>query len=252
MNETARNGNMKDEPADGFHYWIPKPSLQSWRMVGFVLVNLATAIGLCSFAILGFAFVQVENMSDTLRWGLVLAGSVSLALGSEVGTLVTVVEIFRKLRRSERPMLARLLVSILTTTRSMRVVLDALMMIYREPVDKSFSDAIKMIDRTLKKEDRGTNAWDWVGLAISACTSLSGVALAQVSVMQLIGVQIDYSWFPIVRQWSPAALALFGVLDGYVNHMEFGLFLARLDEMVREWYEKREEAKREIGGRYAG
>lgn len=239
-----------DEFSDGFRYWVPKPSLHSWQTIGFIIVNLATAVGLCSFAILGFAFVYLGDMSDNLKWGLIFSGSVSLALGSEIGTLVTVVEIFRKMKANSRPLLARVLISILTTVRAVRVVIDALTMLYKEPVDKAFDKAVKMIDRTLKKEDRGTSVWDWIGLVISMCTSLSGVALAQVSVMELLGVDMSYEWFAVVRQWSPVALALFGVLDGYVNHWEFGMHQARIDEAVMEWYKKRENAKREIEKRY--
>jgi hypothetical protein len=240
-----------DVPSDGFNYWIPKPSLKSWRVVGLLLVNLATALGLCSFAVLGFAFGQLGDVSEGLRWWFILIGSVSLGLGSELGTLVTVVEIFRKTKTvPKKPLLARFLISVLTTARTVRVVIDALGQIYKDPAEKSFNQAIKMIDRTLQVREGGASIWDWVGLIISACTSLSAVALAQVSILQLVGVSISYTWLPVVQQWSPAALALFGVLDGYVNHMEYGMFLARFDEMVREWFRKREEAKRETEKKY--
>jgi len=230
-----------------FKYWIPKPTLASWRFVGMVFVNIATATGLCSFAILGFAFAQIGDVSETLRWWLILVGSISMAIGSEVGTLVTVVEIFRKQKSvSRQPLLARVLISILATARSIRVVIDALSRIYKDPVEKSFKQAIKMIESSLKSHDKGAVAWDWIGLGISIMTSLSAVALAQVSILQLAGNEAVYQWLPTIRQWSPAALALFGVLDGCVNHAEFGLALASLDEQVRRWYVDRESARREL------
>lgn len=249
----ARGSSTDLEFSDGFDYWIPKPSLRGWRAVGLLFVNLATAVGLCSFAVLGFAFSQIGEVSNALRWWLILAGSVSLAVGSEIGTMVTVVEIFRKTHMSKRrPMLARLLISILATARAIRVVMDALSRIYKNPVEQSFNQAIRMIDRTLEAKETGATAWDWIGLVISACTSLSAVALAQVSILQLEGLSVAYSWLPTVQQWAPAALALFGVLDGYVNHAEYGLSLAYFNEAVKQWYKDREAAKKEVEKRYRG
>jgi hypothetical protein len=230
-----------------FQYWIPKPTLKGWRVWGLAFINLMTALGLCLLAILGFAFNQIDN-SDfaTLRWWLMLVGSVFIALGSEVGTLVTTVEIFRKQSMaSRRPFLSRMLISILAIARSAQVVRGALSQIAQGGTERSFNQAIKMIDRTLERQEKGALLWDWFGLIISALTSLSAVALAYVSSLYIAG-NVNYSWLPIVQQWSPVGLALFGVLDGYINHAEFGLFLASFDEQVKQWFSDREAARKEV------
>jgi len=247
MAETKQDAGQNRPSGNGFQYWIPKPTLKSWRVYGLAFVNMMTALGLCCLAILGFAFNQIDNSDfTTLRWWLMLVGSIFIALGSEVGTLVTTVEIFRKQSMaSRRPFLGRTLVSLLAIARSAQVARGALSQMVQGGTEKSFNQAIRMIDRTLERQEKGALLWDWFGLVISALTSLSAVALAYVSSLYLAG-SVDYSWLPVVQQWSPVALALFGVLDGYINHAEFGLFLASFDERVRQWFADREVARKEV------
>lgn len=233
-----------------FEYWIPKPDLKSWRARGLAFVNIMTASGLCSLAILGFVFNQVDQgqfgeLFTKIRWWLMLGGSICLAIGSEIGTLVTTVEIFRKQSMSKRrPVLARVLISVLAIARAVQVVKEALSQMAKSSTDKTFSQAIKMIDRTLKSQEKGAALGDWAGLAISILTSLSAVTLAYVSGMSLSNT--IYTWLPMLQQWSPPALFIFGALDGYVNHAEYGLFLASFDEQVRQWFADREAARKEV------
>lgn len=235
---------------NGFQYWIPKPTLSGWRVRGLWFVNIMTAFGFCGLAVLGYLFNQLDQayMGEwfvNFRLALLLGGSICLAIGSELGTFVTTIEIFRKQRMtSRRPRLARLLISVLAIVRVAQVMREALSKIAESASDTTFSKAIKMIDRTLEREERGAIAWDWIGLVVSAITSLSAVVLAYFS-----GVDVSdtiYAWLPVVQQWAPLGLFVCGVLDGYINHGEFGLFLASFDERVRQWYADREVARKEV------
>jgi len=232
-----------------FEYWIPKPTLKGWRVRGLTFVNVMTALGLGALAVVGFISSQIRpdqvESFASLRWYLILVGSICLALGSEIGTFVTTLEVFHKQKMgSRRPLLARVLISVLAVSRAMQVVREARSQMAKDSTDKTFSRAIKMIDRVLERQERGTSFWDWVGMGISIITSLSAVSMAYVSGLSLS--ESTYTWLPIVQQWSPAALWLFGVLDGYVNHSEFGLFFASFDEQVKKWYADREAARKEV------
>jgi len=77
-------------------YWHSRPDRFDVRGWSLLVPSIASAVGFCAFAILAFSFTELQTLPADFRRWLVIVGSVALALGGEVGTLTTVVEIFRK------------------------------------------------------------------------------------------------------------------------------------------------------------
>lgn len=77
-------------------FWQPRPKLWGWRTWSLLLPSIASAIGFFAFAVLAYSFTEVTTLPANFRKALVLIGAFSLAAGSELGTVGTVVEIFRR------------------------------------------------------------------------------------------------------------------------------------------------------------
>jgi hypothetical protein len=73
-----------------------RPKALGWRGWSLLLPAIVTAIGLASFAVFAVSFTELDTLPQSFRTALVLVGAFSLAIGGEVGTVWSVVEIFRK------------------------------------------------------------------------------------------------------------------------------------------------------------
>ena len=85
-----------------------------YRLLSLLIPAAASSVGFFCFGVLAFSFTELATLPAAFRTGLVLVGSFALAFGSEVGTLASVVEIYRKPRRAAWDYLA-LAVSVLAT-----------------------------------------------------------------------------------------------------------------------------------------
>ena len=81
-------------------FWMEKPRMLGWRGLSLLLPSLVTAVGLCAFAVLAFSFTELTVLPEQFRTALVLTGAFALAMGGEVGTVFSVVEIYRKPERN--------------------------------------------------------------------------------------------------------------------------------------------------------
>ena len=86
---------QNDEPK----FYLDKPKLLTIRMLSLLLPAIASSIGFYCFTILAFSFTELNVLSASFRTSLVLVGSFSLAFGAEIGTISSVVEIFRKSKK---------------------------------------------------------------------------------------------------------------------------------------------------------
>lgn len=77
-------------------FWLDKPQVMGIRGYSLLIPAIASSIGFFSFGVLGFGFTELSALSDSFRQTLVLVGSFSLAFGSEVGTLSSITEIYRR------------------------------------------------------------------------------------------------------------------------------------------------------------
>jgi hypothetical protein len=77
-------------------FWLEKPTMMGLRGWSLLIPAAASSIGFFCFAVLAFSFTELSTLPADFRMALVLVGSFSLAFGSEVGTLSSVVEIYRK------------------------------------------------------------------------------------------------------------------------------------------------------------
>jgi len=83
---------MKDK------FWLPKPKspgrdIRAWSLG---IPCFASALGFCAFAILAYSFTELQTLPPEFRTNLVIVGALSLAVGGEIGTLASVIEIYRK------------------------------------------------------------------------------------------------------------------------------------------------------------
>ncbi len=72
----------------------PSKDLRAWLLV---VTSFAIAIGFCLFAVLSYAFEEMQNLPPEFRTWLVIYGAWALALGGELSTPICVFEIYRKL-----------------------------------------------------------------------------------------------------------------------------------------------------------
>jgi hypothetical protein len=77
-------------------FYLDRPKALGWRGLSLLVPACMSAIGFFAFAVMAFGFTEIETLAPGYRTTLVLVGAVSLAAGSEIGTLSAVVEIFRK------------------------------------------------------------------------------------------------------------------------------------------------------------
>ncbi|HNT74217.1 MAG TPA: HTH domain-containing protein [Anaerolineae bacterium] len=96
-------------------FWLEKPMMMGLRGWSLLIPAAASSIGFFCFAVLAFSFTELATLPAEFRMALVLVGSFSLAFGSEVGTLSSVVEIYRKGERLGRWDKLALLISVLST-----------------------------------------------------------------------------------------------------------------------------------------
>lgn len=74
----------------------PTPLSRDWRWWSLIIPSVATACGLFLFATLAIGFTELRNLPDSIRFLIVASGAILIPLGSELGTVSSVVEIFRK------------------------------------------------------------------------------------------------------------------------------------------------------------
>jgi len=79
-----------------YHVPKPKPPFKDGRTWGLMVPAVIGVIGLAAFALLAFAFPELSVLPQAFRTNAVVVGSIALAIGGEVGTLFTNIEIFRK------------------------------------------------------------------------------------------------------------------------------------------------------------
>jgi hypothetical protein len=85
------------------------------RLWSLIIPAVASAVGFFCFSVLAYSFTELTTLPAAFRTALVLVGAFALAFGSEVGTLASVVEIYRKGERVCRWDSAALVVSVATT-----------------------------------------------------------------------------------------------------------------------------------------
>lgn len=76
-------------------FYITKPQAMGLRGWSLLLPAVASSVGFFAFGVLAFSFTELEALGD-FRRVLVIVGAITLAFGSEVGTLASVTEIYRK------------------------------------------------------------------------------------------------------------------------------------------------------------
>lgn len=96
-------------------FWLQKPTMMGLRGWSLLVPALASSVGFFAFGVLGFGFTELEALSGNFRHLLVLVGAFALAFGSEVGTLSSITEIYRKGERLGRWDKLALIVSVLST-----------------------------------------------------------------------------------------------------------------------------------------
>jgi len=86
-----------------------------YRALSLVIPASASALGFFCFGVLAFSFTELSLLPPDFRTALVLVGAFALAFGAEVGTLASVVEIYRKGERLGRWDQLALVVSVAAT-----------------------------------------------------------------------------------------------------------------------------------------
>lgn len=107
-------------------FWLEEPKMMGWRGISLLTPALFSALGFCSFAVLGFGFTELSVLPQWFRTGLVLVGAFSLAIGGEIGTLSNTVEIFRKNGQATKWDWTALSVSVLATLAAFLLAFSAL------------------------------------------------------------------------------------------------------------------------------
>lgn len=75
---------------------MTKPRALDTRGLSLLIPSILSAVGLFCFAVLAYSFTELHSLPAEFRRGLVVVGALTLAAGSEIGTLATVVDIYRK------------------------------------------------------------------------------------------------------------------------------------------------------------
>lgn len=73
-----------------------KPRALDGRGLSLLLPSILSAAGLFCFAVLAYSFTELHSLPAEFRRWLVVVGALTLAAGSELGTLASVVDIYRK------------------------------------------------------------------------------------------------------------------------------------------------------------
>lgn len=96
-------------------FWLEKPEMMGLRGWSLLVPAIASSIGFFAFGVLGFGFTEIGALSAGFREALVLTGAFSLAFGSEVGTLSSITEIYRKGEKLGKWDKFALVISVLST-----------------------------------------------------------------------------------------------------------------------------------------
>lgn len=102
---------MKNET----NFWLERPTMMGIRGWSLFIPSVASAVGFFVFAALAFGFTELDMLPEAYRRVMVLVGAFSLAFGSEVGTLSSITEIYRKGERLGRWDALALVISIMST-----------------------------------------------------------------------------------------------------------------------------------------
>jgi len=105
----------------------PRQPMRDFRAYSLLIPACASALGFFAFSVLAYGFVELDTLSASFRTTLVLIGAFSLAFGGEVGTLSTVVEIFRKDGQAQTWDWVGLAVSVLSTLAAFVLAFAALL-----------------------------------------------------------------------------------------------------------------------------
>lgn len=91
----------------------PRPKRFGIMAISLLLPSVIQTIGLCCFGVVAFSLTEMSSLPAEYRTWLVVAGSFSAAIGSDIGTLPSALEVFRKRRtgQAEWPDWATLIVS---------------------------------------------------------------------------------------------------------------------------------------------
>jgi len=76
-------------------YWIPKPKLMGIRGWSMIIPLIGAGIGDFCFTVIALTYTEIGSFDPTFRLWFTKIGAIALAFGSAVGTLPTVIEIFR-------------------------------------------------------------------------------------------------------------------------------------------------------------
>jgi len=84
-----------------------------------------------------------------------------------------------------------------------------------------------------KYKSVGATLWDWTGLVVSLCSSVTSIILGWAWLLA-----IDTTWSPLVQTYGPLFLGVLATADFTVNAMEAGLYLGSHDDRRAKWEEK--------------
>jgi len=108
-------------------FYIAKPKALGWRGASLLVPALFSGLGFCAFAILAFSFTEMAVLGQMFKTALVLIGSISLAIGGELGTLSNTVEVFRKNGKANAWDWSALCISVLSTLAGFLLAFSALL-----------------------------------------------------------------------------------------------------------------------------
>jgi hypothetical protein len=74
----------------------PVAPFRDWRVYSLLVPAAFSAVGFFVFAVLGYSFTEFATIPAGVRFWLVVTGGICLAMGGEVGTLTSTVEVYRK------------------------------------------------------------------------------------------------------------------------------------------------------------
>lgn len=79
-------------------FWKPEPKepWKDWRTYSMLIPILSSALGGCLFMALGFSFTEMGSILQSVRTGLVIVASFTVAFGSSFGSVGSGIEVFRK------------------------------------------------------------------------------------------------------------------------------------------------------------
>jgi hypothetical protein len=96
--------------------------------ISLLLPSIIQTIGLCCFGVVAFSLTEISSLPHQYRTWLVVAGSFAAAIGSDIGTLPSALEVFRKRRvgKAEWPDWATLIFSALASLAETTIALSFL------------------------------------------------------------------------------------------------------------------------------